>query len=347
MKEKNILKISILIPVFNVEQCLQTCIDSILKQNAKNVEIVLVDDGSTDNSGDICDEYFKRNSNVIKVFHKKNEGLISARRLGIREASGDVAVFLDSDDELLPNSIDNIRSYFAEDDELELLMFLWKRNNNGKITYREEIFPNKTIVSSDKTQVYKLLLKSTKLNSLCLKSIRLNLLKKDDLDYKQYYSISHAEDLLQSLYPLTNAKKIMFVNDIFYEYKYRFSSITNEKFKISDLSLSNNLLDFLILEYIKKWDINEQEAKKMFYLKKLNTFLNKIVDYIGKMENNKKKFEIINSKIEKEFSTNKGYKRYIYNNDFTIFKKFCLILIYFKVVKVIWLMKKIKTYFKN
>ncbi len=90
-------KISIIVPVYNVEKYLKECIESILSQTYKNIEIILIDDGSTDNSGKICDEYLKKDSRV-KVIHKENGGLSDARNTGIEIASGKYIGFVDSDD---------------------------------------------------------------------------------------------------------------------------------------------------------------------------------------------------------------------------------------------------------
>ena len=90
-------KISIIVPVYNVEKYLEKCIDSILNQTFKDFELILVDDGSTDNSGNICDEYRKKDRR-IKVIHKSNGGLSSARNAGLDIALGKFIAFVDSDD---------------------------------------------------------------------------------------------------------------------------------------------------------------------------------------------------------------------------------------------------------
>lgn len=89
--------ISIIIPVYNVEQYLTRCLDSVINQTYSNLEIIIVDDGSTDNSGSICDEYSKADSRIM-VIHQANGGLSAARNTGINNASGDMIGFLDSDD---------------------------------------------------------------------------------------------------------------------------------------------------------------------------------------------------------------------------------------------------------
>lgn len=99
--------LSIVIPVYNLERYLKKCLDSVIIQNSEEVEILLLDDGSTDGSGQICDEYARRYDN-IKVYHKENEGLSATRNLGIRRAEGEYILFLDGDDFLTPNAVRNI-----------------------------------------------------------------------------------------------------------------------------------------------------------------------------------------------------------------------------------------------
>lgn len=90
-------KISIIVPIYKVEIYLRKCVDSIVNQTYKNIEILLIDDGSPDNCGIICDEYAKKDER-IKVIHKKNGGLSDARNYGIEASSGDYIMFVDSDD---------------------------------------------------------------------------------------------------------------------------------------------------------------------------------------------------------------------------------------------------------
>lgn len=91
--------ISIIVPVYNVEEYLPKCLDSIINQTYKNLEIIVVNDGSTDNSGKICDEYGERDYRIM-VIHKANRGVSSSRNIGIKNASGEYILFVDSDDEI-------------------------------------------------------------------------------------------------------------------------------------------------------------------------------------------------------------------------------------------------------
>ena len=106
--------ITIVVPVYNVEKYLRKCIDSILNQTYKNLEIILVDDGSPDNCGQICDEYAKKD-NRIKVIHKENGGVSQARNVGIDNSNGEFIAFVDPDDYIekemlykLKNNIENV-----------------------------------------------------------------------------------------------------------------------------------------------------------------------------------------------------------------------------------------------
>lgn len=108
MENKKIM-ISVIIPVYNVEKYIRQCVDSVLNQTINEIEILLIDDGSTDNSGIICDDYGKKEKN-IKVFHKKNGGLSSARNFGINYASGEYISFIDSDDYILPQMLEKLLS---------------------------------------------------------------------------------------------------------------------------------------------------------------------------------------------------------------------------------------------
>lgn len=103
----NIPLVSIIIPVYNVEEFLARCLDSVVAQNYQNIEVLLVDDGATDKSGIICDEYAVRDSRFI-VLHKSNGGVSSARNLGIERAKGEYLCFVDSDDTVEPDMVQDM-----------------------------------------------------------------------------------------------------------------------------------------------------------------------------------------------------------------------------------------------
>lgn len=110
-------KVSIIVPIYNSEKCLSRCIESILVQKFTDFELLLVDDGSLDRSGEICDEY-AYNDLRIKVFHKGNGGASSARNLGLSKAEGEWIAFVDSDDYLLPSFLDVLIRLIKNDTDL-------------------------------------------------------------------------------------------------------------------------------------------------------------------------------------------------------------------------------------
>lgn len=134
IKEENIMNyeiaVSVIVPVYNVEKYLSRCIDSILNQTLKNIEIILIDDGSIDESLSICREYEQHNDNIM-VFHQENMGLTAVRRKGLSLAKGEYTIFVDSDDYILENTCEEMYTYCKENN-LKLLIadyFLIKDND--------------------------------------------------------------------------------------------------------------------------------------------------------------------------------------------------------------------------
>ena len=119
--------ISIIVPIYNLESCLPQCINSILGQDYRDFELLLIDDGSKDKSGDICDEYAAKDSR-IRVFHKENGGVSSARNVGLDNAKGYWITFVDGDDLLLPKALMNIMEA-VENDDADFYIFDYLSNS--------------------------------------------------------------------------------------------------------------------------------------------------------------------------------------------------------------------------
>ena len=129
--------ISIIVPIYKVEKHLKKCIKSIVEQSYTNLEIILVDDGSPDNCGKICDEYAKKDCR-IKVIHKKNGGLSDARNCGIDKSSGKYLMFVDSDDYIDKNICEKLINASKEYD-CDIVMCNIYRVVNNKIYIEKEI----------------------------------------------------------------------------------------------------------------------------------------------------------------------------------------------------------------
>ena len=125
-------KVSVIVPVYNVEPYLRQCLDSIVSQTLKDIEIILIDDGSTDGSGEICDEY-KREDHRIRVIHKVNEGLSAARNDGIDASTAPYIMFADGDDWVEPEFCETPYR-IAMDNKADLVLFCYNKVfNNGRI----------------------------------------------------------------------------------------------------------------------------------------------------------------------------------------------------------------------
>lgn len=123
--------ISVIVPVYNVESYVAKCIESIQNQSYQHLEIILVDDGSTDDSGDICDQYAAYDDR-IKVIHQENGGISAARNTGIEAANGDYITFVDSDDYIAPNMYEDML-HILKDNDLDILEYTAFRDKDGTI----------------------------------------------------------------------------------------------------------------------------------------------------------------------------------------------------------------------
>ena len=134
-------EVSVIIPVYRVEDYINQCVDSVLSQTFKDFEIILVDDGSTDNCGAICDEYIKYDER-IKVIHKSNGGLSDARNAGLELAAGKYIYFLDSDDWINENLLEIVIAYIREGYDLVAFNSYWAEidGNSAKITHLSAMF---------------------------------------------------------------------------------------------------------------------------------------------------------------------------------------------------------------
>ncbi|MEN2436115.1 glycosyltransferase family 2 protein [Weeksellaceae bacterium A-14] len=124
-------KISIIIPVYNSEKYLRECLDSVLAQTYSDFEVLLIDDGSTDASGKICEEYAFKDAR-FKVFHKRNGGVSAARNLGLDYAKGEWIAFVDSDDKVLENYLVDLVKYIDEETDLIIQGFQKIKKNTIK-----------------------------------------------------------------------------------------------------------------------------------------------------------------------------------------------------------------------
>ena len=214
------MKFSIIIPVYNVEEYVGACIGSILQQTHQEVEIILIDDGSTDDSGKICDRYVLEYPDTIKVFHHQNQGPLRARCDGISHAAGDVCVFVDSDDCLRKDALEKMNTKFTETG-CDLLLFNASTTDDFSTPFRTFTYHDGQCFSGEeKAAVYEVMITTSKLNAVCLKAVKRKIAAECAGEELQF-SGRNGEDLLQSLPMVTRAEKICYLNQNLYYYRPR------------------------------------------------------------------------------------------------------------------------------
>lgn len=225
-------KVSVIIPVYNVEKYLRKCLDSVINQTYQNLEIILIDDGSPDNCGDICDQYAKAD-NRIKVIHKKNGGLSAARNDGLKLATGKWISFVDSDDwcelDLYEKAV-----VAAEKENVDILIYNFYRNYN----HREiaiKTFPE-AFISTDKKFICKM-----QLSALCKfyttlhnwsqgspwdKLYKTSLIIDNQLTFTT--NVKANEDVIFNLHTFQFAEKIAYIDLYLYHYRDNPNSIVTK-----------------------------------------------------------------------------------------------------------------------
>lgn len=220
------MKFSIIVPVYNAEEYLVECIESILRQTYRCDELILVDDGSTDGSRAVCTRYAEQYPEQIRVIFQENSGPMKARWQGVKRAKGDIILFMDADDCLRKDALEIIHTGY-ERTGCDVVLFNASQDNRFQTQYRNVPFANEQCFSGEeKKELLKTVITTSKLNSLVLKAIKKELIQSlETVDYSR--RIKHGEDLLQSLPLITKAKKICYLDENLYYYRSRPDSIVH------------------------------------------------------------------------------------------------------------------------
>lgn len=221
--ETDNIKFSVLIPVYNVEKYLSECVESVLNQTYPAYEVLLVDDGSTDKSGEICDEYAEKYS-FIKAFHKPNGGLLSTRRYAIARATGDFYISLDSDDSIKPDALQIIYNTIVKYN-CDCVIYDFERYQKGVSTEPNFDLSQPDRIITDKRELYRTVFLNERYNSMCRKAIKATVFT--GMDYEKFYHVSLGEDLLQSLEVLENCSKAVIIPQPLYNYRMNDASLTH------------------------------------------------------------------------------------------------------------------------
>lgn len=214
---------SIVIPVYNVENYLDECVQSILSQVGKidyDCEILLIDDGSTDNSGKICDSYVAKYPTIVKTYHKKNQGLLATRRYGFNRTSGEYIINCDSDDLLEDTALETLYNIVKKYEFPDVIIYNHNSyDGKNKTTAFKDIFTTDHDCVVEKKIVLEEFLSRHSIVSICGKMIKRTCID-FDRNYSDYGRLSTGEDTLQSIEFFSNAVSFVYLNESLYDYRY-------------------------------------------------------------------------------------------------------------------------------
>lgn len=201
--------ISVIVPIYNMERYIKRCIDSIINQSFNDWELILIDDGSSDTSGEICDKYARQDFR-IRVIHKKNGGVASARQIGTDEARGEYSIHCDADDWVEPDMLHEMYSK-AKDVNADIVVsnLYYNDSDNSESIY-------KVNVPLTATDFIKEILYGRSFGGLCHKLIRHSLYLKYNVRYVE--GVNYCEDVLVLAQLLKNSLRIEYIDRAFYHY---------------------------------------------------------------------------------------------------------------------------------
>lgn len=286
----NRIKLSIVVPVYNVEKYVTECLDSIIMQMIENCEIILVDDGSTDTSGIICDNYAKK-YNFINVIHQENQGLAGARNSGLKVAKGDFVAFVDSDDKLSNGALAEVSTWMTNSPTDICFMKAIVFYPTGESKPLGDCIYSNELNGLSKAQAINYLSSRPKFpGSACTKIYRKSFLAENDLCFPSDGRLS--EDLGFVRDCILKANDYSALDCSYYEYRQmREGSITNTKSvksfnnlylfvnesidyltqnRIPNDIMSENMMAFVAYEYsillMLIWDLDRNNRKESFVI---------------------------------------------------------------------------------
>lgn len=254
-------KVSIIIPVYNSEKYIGTAIESVLQQDYENFELLLVNDGSTDSSEQICKRFAEQDKRV-RYFYKENGGVCSARNYGLKQATGDYLCLVDNDDVISPHLLsDNVK--LLEENDADIVKFEKKRKEYLDGVLQKEIDSDgisKLGVEQGKTQMLNQSMLKEKLYTLYRANLmmyiwnglyRMSVIKDNNLKFNEDFKNGH-EDILMNMQCYRHARKIILNNEVYYTHNWRVGKSASTFFtpnRINDAIVVANYEKELFADY--------------------------------------------------------------------------------------------------
>lgn len=255
---------SILIPVYNTEKYIEECINSILIQSYDSYEIILVDDGSTDNSPEICDK-FMRNYPNIRVFHQKNSGQLISRCNAAKAAKGDYCIYIDSDDMIVEDALESLYNVITQNHQPDIILYPFYYEKNGKKKLSKTFFEGDRIINEDNmVEIRSLFFTTSIMDSMCTKAIKRDILVKSIYDTEKYESLRSSEDRLQAMWVIDNVSSVFYFNKPLYVYRL-FDGSTTRSYSFEAIERHKTLMLYDVEKnYLKKWKLDSEDWLQRF-----------------------------------------------------------------------------------
>ncbi len=269
------VKVSIVVPVYNGDKYIRNCIENLLAQTYENLEFVLVDDGSTDNTARFCDEAAKKDSRFV-VIHQKNGGLSAARNAGTEKATGDYVVYYDVDDDINKNLVkDNVELAIANDADVVMYSFWYYNVDSGRRIDNPYSFD---FTGNAKDFFYTALNKTIKneiFNAPWNKMYKLDFIRKNNLKFLPEFPIY--EDIIYAANMLQYAEKIVVNSKRYYIYYVRSAGSLITKYVDGYFDSVTKFYDNA-LKYCNKYENNENQIREFsnLYVRLVATNLKQI-----------------------------------------------------------------------
>lgn len=258
------IKISVIIPVYNTEKYLEKCLESVINQNFKEIEIIIINDHSIDNSLNIIEKYMKIDKRIVLINKKENEGLLAVRKLGIKNAKGKYISFIDSDDWVEQNYFSDMYEIASKKNADVVISDFYTNFINGVQSYNIDQKDEKEEILN--TNAIKNIFNGNARGILCNKLIRKEVLKNNIFFYED---VSLGEDGIMMIQTLYYSKKILKNNKAYYHYMQNPNSITNKKLSMAKMSDMYKYLN-IIEKFLHYNKINLDLEFKRFKIDRLN-----------------------------------------------------------------------------
>lgn len=247
-------KVSIIIPVYNAEMFLKDCVDSIINQTYEDIEILLINDGSTDKTGNMCEEYAKKDQRIV-VIHKENGGVSSARNVGINKSSGNYIMFVDSDD-WIENDTIHFLVNIQEKNDYDIIMFGAYHENLVLNTIQKSNCKSRILdYNSEVKKILPILIKTEQINPLWNKMYRSDIIKTNNITFEE--TINIAEDALFNYRFFLKINTCYILDECFYHYMIRNIESLTQRYNPRKYNMLIWVNDYMQQELQKYTECNE------------------------------------------------------------------------------------------